>query len=540
MNQVSNARQLFNHGDLPSAEAICQEILNTQPDSHDAYTLLGEIALRRNDLSKAEQFFQKALSINPNNPWDHVGLAGTYRRRGDNQAAIHAFNAALLINPNLSWPHVCLGDIFLEQNSFNDALIHYQQALHIDSHLILPKLGCGNAQLKLGNSQAARTHFSQVLEQDKANITAYLGLTNCALHEENWKDAMLIIQEALLLSPENQTLQGLLLDIQARSHGKNPATHLLQEADSAFARSDFELARLLYLQLRELQPDQAHPDCRLGIMTLQSGDVDQALTHFLDAKSRQEDYAWAHVGIGDCHSRKRNWQDAHKAYRRANELKPGNDYIASLLAKAENECRIIDETMAKLMEAADQAFSANDLELSATHYLQALELSPLSAHPYCRLGEIALKQDNPAQAVSYYSQAIPIQPDYVWAHYGLGQAYAALERYDDAIDSLKKANQLQPGHQYIADLIAELELEHLLKSATTALANETIAEAETLLSSAILLAPESEGLYGPVQALMEKRGIELSNLATHQIELEIQRLFLAGLPQLSRHACSAA
>lgn len=79
---------------------LVREVLAEQPNSEEAYILLGFIALQLARLDDAEQVYKQALSLNPKNADAMVGLGAVafYRNRLDEAEAW--FNRALKINPN--------------------------------------------------------------------------------------------------------------------------------------------------------------------------------------------------------------------------------------------------------------------------------------------------------------------------------------------------------------------------------------------------------------------------------------------------------
>jgi tetratricopeptide (TPR) repeat protein len=61
-----------------------------------------------------------------------------------------------------------------------------------------------------------------------------------------------------------------------------------------------------------------------------------------------------------------------------------------------------------------------------------------------RKGERLAKNENFAEAVAAFRQAVTLQPDYAQAYHQMGLAYAGLNRYPEAVKAARRP-RLQPG-----------------------------------------------------------------------------------------------
>ena len=102
---------------IPEIEAAIKK----NPDSEDAFTLLGLIYLRANDLERARTAFQRVLQINPQNPLARDALKvldeqSSVKLSGDKKALEHYYAAEKLF----------------VQNKFKEAAEEYQKAISVD------------------------------------------------------------------------------------------------------------------------------------------------------------------------------------------------------------------------------------------------------------------------------------------------------------------------------------------------------------------------------------------------------------------------
>ncbi len=111
--------------------------------------------------------------------------------------------------------------------------------------------------------------------------------------------------------------------------------------------------------------------------------------------------------------------------------------------------------------ALARAFASTGDEMRAeAEYKKAVEENPSSGAAYLGLGEIALFQQNTAQAAQYFNQAVQQAPDYGPAYAALAQLYIQAHRRAEALGMLQKAVALDPG-----DWQSQYELGKLLMEA---------------------------------------------------------------------------
>jgi tetratricopeptide (TPR) repeat protein len=85
MNRLSAA--LIDLGLDQDAVNVLKQTLSLAPDYPTAYTLLGQVYLKRHDFEQAKAAFEQSIQINPFNPEVHVGLADACAVLGDGVGA---------------------------------------------------------------------------------------------------------------------------------------------------------------------------------------------------------------------------------------------------------------------------------------------------------------------------------------------------------------------------------------------------------------------------------------------------------------------
>ncbi len=103
--------------------------------SAEAYSQLGQQALKRNDYSAAAKQFVSALEIHPNYPDLHYYLAVAARKAGDIEVAQGHIAEALVLNPKFAKAILEQGIQAYQQGEYESGLKRAEQAISLDPSL---------------------------------------------------------------------------------------------------------------------------------------------------------------------------------------------------------------------------------------------------------------------------------------------------------------------------------------------------------------------------------------------------------------------
>jgi beta-barrel assembly-enhancing protease len=112
----------------------------------------------------------------------------------------------------------------------------------------------------------------------------------------------------------------------------------------------------------------------------------------------------------------------------------------------------------KAYDAGVKALAAKDIAKATALANQAIAAEPREARFQELLGDIALTQKKPEDALSFYDKAIKMQPDYFKPHIQSGIALFNLGKKTEAEPFLKRANELlptAPGHALLGQIAEE-------------------------------------------------------------------------------------
>jgi len=87
-------------------------------------------------------------------------------------------------------------------------------------------------------------------------------------------------------------------------------------------------------------------------------------------------------------------------------------------------------------------------EESILYYEKAIDLNPHFAGSYHNLGKALQLKDNLDEAIVYYEKAIGLNPNFA-SYYNLGEIYHKKGCYHEAIENLKRANQISGNNELV-------------------------------------------------------------------------------------------
>jgi len=131
-NALKAASNFVSSGKLKDAVLICQQILQAEPNNHEALNLLGVLAYYDGNNSLAINCLRKAIIINPQYADAHNNIAEIYRSSCHFQQAISHFQQALKIKPNYIDALVNYGNVLQDIHEYEKSLDSYYQVLKIN------------------------------------------------------------------------------------------------------------------------------------------------------------------------------------------------------------------------------------------------------------------------------------------------------------------------------------------------------------------------------------------------------------------------
>ncbi len=252
------------------------------------------------------------------------------------------------------------------------------------------------------------------------------------------------------------------------------AQELLDEGLKLHRAGAFAAAEPLYREVLGRQPDNAKALHLMGVLALQTGRTDQAVSSIGRAIAIQPDFPEAHNNLGNAFKVMGRADEAIAAYRQAIAWRqdfPEAHYNLGLLLRAQGRR---DDAIAAFRHAIaarpDHAEAlahlgialteSQRLEEATTVLRAALALTPQHVLAAVSLGIALCQLERGEEALPVLEGAVRAAPGFAPAHGNLGLALMKLGRLDEAVACQRAAIGLQPDYA-----LAHSNLGNALKAA---------------------------------------------------------------------------
>jgi tetratricopeptide (TPR) repeat protein len=254
-------------------------IVESEPDSADAWHLLGVLALQQGDAATSVSQITRALELDDTVVDYHVNLGNALQAEGRHGDAVDAYEHALLVCEEVPETHFNLANAFSTVGKTDAALEHYQRALDLrplyaDAHNNLALL-----HKDQGDVTQAIVHFRKAVGADADFAPAWTNLCGVLWQQGLLEEAVDVGTVAVGIAPEN-----------AKAH--------YNLGQAWFASGQHDQATVCFRRATELNGNYADAYCNLGPSLLAQGDVEGAISAAEQALAQQPEMADAHWNRG--------------------------------------------------------------------------------------------------------------------------------------------------------------------------------------------------------------------------------------------------
>ena len=421
---VLRSRVQIQQGDKAAARASLDTALTRQPNHLPALVSLAALDVQDGKSAVARQRFDALIKAEPQNLPARMALAELDRRLGAPDAALVAqLKDAVRVNPSDPAPHLALverllasGDAAAAQGAAQDA----SAALPNDA-AVMDALG--RAQLAAGDGQRAVSTFKRL----------------------------------------------------AAMQPKNPL-HLARLADAHLVSKDTKAAAAALRQALEIQPDHLMSQRGLALLAQMDKRPQDAEAIARSIQKRLPKDAAGFALEGELQARARNWTGAAAAYAAALQRQPATDlairqHQALVMAgKAADATRAAADWLkahpkdsAFTYHLGDQAAAAQDWPGAEAQYRAVLAMQPRHAAAMNNIAWLLATQRKPG-ATAMAEQALAILPDRATMLDTLALAQESENQLGKAVDTQKRAVELDPRNPMLRLRLAQLHLKKGNKS----------------------------------------------------------------------------
>ena len=216
----------------------------------------------------------------------------------------------------------------------------------------------------------------------------------------------------------------------------------IAKADSLFKNSNYNVARIAYLDAQKINPTKDYPSQKIK-------EIDNILKE--QDKEKEQQYKKA-ISDGDRDFAAKNYTQAKQDYENALKLKPGQDYptqrindIAKIIAdqdKLASDQKAKQDAYNAAIIKADNLFKSQQYDQALIAYNEATSYKPEEQYPYTKKDEIAkIKKQQEIEA--NYKKAITE-----------GDSYFNQKSFEQAKTSYNKALSFKNNDAYATSQIA--------------------------------------------------------------------------------------
>jgi len=270
-NQMRQALQRHEAGQLHKAEEIYKSVLAVKPEHADALHLKGLVAYQTGKNDIAIDLIKQAIHIDPINPLYHSNLGAVLRSAGNLKDAVSCYKRAIELKPDYAEAGFNLGSTYYGMGKLEQAMACFKKAISINP-------GYVEAYVNLGVIFNALSRYAEAFE--------------CC-------------QSALKIKPDCAD-----------------AYNNLGNAAKGLGR--IEAAIEYFNKSIEIVPDNAEAYSNLGNAFFDAGNSDRAIACFQRAIEVRPDYGEAYNNMGTAFRLQRRLRDAQYCFQKAISLKPGD------------------------------------------------------------------------------------------------------------------------------------------------------------------------------------------------------------------------
>jgi hypothetical protein len=451
----------------------------------------GDDAFAKKDWNTAKAGYNEALGLKPNEQYPKNQLAAIDKAMADEAAAKAKAEAEARAKAELEAKYnaaIKKGDEAFNAKDWNTAKAAFTEASGLKPNEQYPKDKIAAINKILADEAAAKAKSeaeAKAMAEKEAKYNAAVKKGDEAFTKKDWNTAKAAYNEALNIKPAEQYPKNQLAaidkaiadeaaakakaeaDAKAKAELEAKYKAAIKKGDDAFAKKDWNTAKIGYEEALGLKPDEKYPKEKLSA-------IEKILADELAAKAKQEAEAKnkaeldakynAAIKKGDDAFTKKDWTTAKDGYNEALSYKPAEKYPKDRLAAIEKALQDEANAQAKADEAkamaeleknynaaiknGDAAFSKRSWDEAKNFYQEALSYKPDAKYPSDQLKKIEeeIKKNALAEEEQKYKSIIQ----------KADLAFLARD-WNAAKSQYQLALNMRPNEQYPKKRIAEIE-----------------------------------------------------------------------------------
>ncbi|MGL6342770.1 MAG: tetratricopeptide repeat protein [Waterburya sp.] len=397
---IEQAWIYFKEQNWQKAIAACQNALEIDTHTADAYKILGNILNLQGRKAEALGVYAKALTINPNSPAIYANLGSFYAEQRNWSKALDYYQQAVILDPQFAGAYRNLAQIWEELGKTEQALECLCQAINLEPEILNAQeyFSFGEELYQQGRVKEASIFYIQGVKFNSQAEKELAKLVQILEELEEWQQAVIYYHQLMALSNsegnrQKSSVNKPIKNLLSRSKSKGGIRQSLPPAatgQTITSKSPNILAQLL--------PQSQAVDLTNRTLLPSTQIPTNSVVTPRNIENQQPDTAISWNNLGSLYAQKREWTKAISCYQEALQLD----------SKISKVYRNLARVYGKLGEK----------EQAALYWYEAFMLEPdlAKAEEYFSLAKILLTQEQVEKAIACLHRTIELQPNFEPAH----------------------------------------------------------------------------------------------------------------------------
>ena len=444
---------------ISEAERMAKEVLQKDPNHIEGHILMGSVLFQQNHKPEAFAELNRAIEIDPQRVESYLSLARFYALTKDTDTAEATYKRAIAVNNSSAMAHYEYAKFLVQTNRVDAAENEFQLAVQVDpknreARFVLASFYLVNKRYaKAEEAYKALAELDKDKPEGRSVLADYYGSTG------RLDEAIAIYKEVVTKSPDytqgHYRLAEFLLN-------KNDLVNARAEVDSILKKdANDRQAMILRARIEMQNGDQnkmkaaiadlqevlkQEPNSRAGLFLMaeanfRSGQIDQARVYAGELNRNYPSYPPAKLMQAQIDLAT---GDAKGALQTTTQLL---DLIAKATPDRDTSPQMLADLRANTLVAhGSAALQLRDTKTARQDFMMARDTSPNSTDVYVNLAAVALAENKPDEAVTFYNNALAIDGANFNSLRGLINIYAARNQMAEAHARIDQSLASQPNN----------------------------------------------------------------------------------------------
>ena len=385
---------------LYALERIYLKKLAQTPSDAELNANIGAIKQAQGDFESALTYYGKAEQINPNNINTRLNVGTLFQQKKDYVKAIKSYDSILTLYPDNVQANLYKAQALSEMGNKKEALNLYKKVLSLDPANSIAKSEIVNVMQgalspeefiaymnqhssdktmqamlydyayklhKNNKIEDAISAYKATINANPSNVDAYVNLGICYAAQNDYDNALSILNNAKTKFPTNNLVLKTLQNVQNDS-----LSLVLASANESFQNKDYQKA---IKQYQDIKP--ATEDSLIGIAASYQAleNFDKAIEYYKKAENIANKNAEIPYYIGYLYSEKQNWHEAETYLKKSLALNPESE-AKNLLPY------VLQNFSLAMLDDGIKLFEAKDLESALVKFNELIKRESNNAFAY--------------------------------------------------------------------------------------------------------------------------------------------------------------